>query len=96
MKITNKLIQDIAALAKLEFDEQSAEQMKADLEKIIGFVDKLSEIDTEGVEPLIYLSEGANERREDEIKAVVSQVEALKNAPEKDSDYFKVPTVLKK
>ena len=96
MEITNKLIQDIAALAKLEFDEQSAEQMKADLEKIIGFVDKLSEIDTEGVEPLIYLSEEVNVLREDEIKAVVSQVEALKNAPEKDSDYFKVPTVLKK
>jgi aspartyl-tRNA(Asn)/glutamyl-tRNA(Gln) amidotransferase subunit C len=96
MKITNKLIQDIAALAKLEFDEQSGEQMKADLEKIIGFVDKLNEIDTEGVEPLIYLSEEVNVLREDEIKAVVSQVEALKNAPEKDSDYFKVPTVLKK
>ena len=96
MEITNKLIQDIAALAKLEFDEQSAEQMKADLEKIIGFVDKLNEIDTEGIEPLIYLSEEVNELREDEVKAVISQVEALKNAPEKDSDYFKVPTVLKK
>ena len=96
MEITNKLIQDIAALAKLEFDEQSAKQMKADLEKIIGFVDKLNEIDTEGVEPLIYLSEEVNVLREDEVKAVISQVEALKNAPEKDSDYFKVPTVLKK
>ena len=96
MEITNKLIQDIAALAKLEFDEQSAEQMKADLEKIIGFVDKLNEIDTEGIEPLIYLSGEVNVLREDEVKAVISQVEALKNAPEKDSDYFKVPTVLKK
>ncbi len=96
MKITNKLIQDIAALAKLEFDEKSAEQMKVDLERIIGFIDKLSEIDTDGVEPLIYLSEEVSVLREDEIKAVVSQVEALKNAPEKDSDYFKVPTVLKK
>ena len=96
MEITNKLIQDIAALAKLEFDEKSAEQMKADLEKIIGFFDKLSEVDTDGVEPLIYLSEEVSVLREDEIKAVVSQVEALKNAPEKDSDYFKVPTILKK
>ncbi|MEC8853008.1 MAG: Asp-tRNA(Asn)/Glu-tRNA(Gln) amidotransferase subunit GatC [Bacteroidota bacterium] len=96
MEITNKLIQDIAALAKLEFDKKSAEQMKADLEKIIGFFDKLSEIDTDGVEPLIYLSEEVSVLREDEIKAVVSQVEALKNAPEKDSDYFKVPTILKK
>ncbi|HIE72906.1 MAG TPA: Asp-tRNA(Asn)/Glu-tRNA(Gln) amidotransferase subunit GatC [Flavobacteriales bacterium] len=96
MKITNKLIEDIAALAKLEFDAKSAELMKADLEKIIGFVDKLSEIDTEGVEPLIYLSEEVNVLREDEIRAVISQVEALKNAPQKDSDYFKVSTVLKK
>ena len=96
MKITNKLIQDIAALAKLEFDKKSAEQMKVDLERIIGFIDKLSEIDTDGVEPLIYLSEEVSVLREDRIKAMVSQVEALKNAPEKDSDYFKVPTVLKK
>ena len=96
MEITNKLIQDIAALAKLEFDEKSAEQMKVDLEKIIGFFDKLSEVDTDGVDPLIYLSEEVSVLREDEIKAVVSQVEALKNAPEKDSDYFKVPTILKK
>jgi aspartyl-tRNA(Asn)/glutamyl-tRNA(Gln) amidotransferase subunit C len=96
MKITNKLIQDIAALAKLEFDEKSAEKMKVDLEKIIRFMDKLSEVDTDGVEPLIYLSEEVNVLREDEIKATISQVEALKNAPEKDSDYFKVPTILKK
>ena len=96
MKITNKLIQDIAALAKLEFDEKSTEKMKVDLERIIRFIDKLSEIDTDGVEPLIYLSEEVNVLREDEIKAVISQVEALKNAPEKDSDYFKEPTILKK
>ena len=96
MKITDKLIREIAVLAKLDFDKNSAEQMKADLEKIIGFIDKLSEVDTNGVEPLIYLSDEVNVLREDEIKAVVSQVEALKNAPDKDSDYFKVPTVLKK
>ena len=96
MKITDKLIREIAALAKLDFDKCSAEEMKADLEKIIGFVDKLSEVNTDGVEPLIYLSDEVNVLREDEIKAVVSQVEALKNAPDKDSDYFKVPTVLKK
>ena len=96
MKITDKLIREIAALAKLDFDKNSAEKMKADLEKIIGFIDKLSQIDTDGVEPLIYLSDELNVLREDEIKTVVSQIEALQNAPDKDSDYFKVPTVLKK
>ena len=96
MEVNNKLIQDLSRLAKLQFDEKSADKMKEDLEKIIGFVNKLSEIDTEGIEPLIYLSDEVNTLRKDEIKAVVSQVEALKNAPDKDSDYFKVPTVLKK
>jgi aspartyl-tRNA(Asn)/glutamyl-tRNA(Gln) amidotransferase subunit C len=63
---------------------------------MIGFVDKLSEIDTEGIEPLIYMSEEENVLRVDEISNEVSQENALKNAPEKDSDYFKVPTVLRK
>ncbi len=96
MEVNNKLIQDLSRLAKLKFDEQAAEKMKGDLDKIIGFVDKLSEIDTEGIEPLIYLSEEVNVLRTDEIANEVSQESALKNAPQKDSDYFKVPTVLKK
>ena len=96
MEVNNKLIQDLSRLAKLKFDASSAEKMKEDLEKMIGFVDKLSEIDTEGIEPLIYLSEEENVLRADEISNEVSQEDALKNAPEKDSDYFKVPTVLKK
>ena len=96
MEVNNKLIEDLSRLAKLEFDEKSAEKMKADLKKIISFVNKLSEIDTVGVEPLIFLSEEVNVLRTDEIANEVSQEDALKNAPQKDSDYFKVPTVLKK
>jgi aspartyl-tRNA(Asn)/glutamyl-tRNA(Gln) amidotransferase subunit C len=96
MKVDNQLIEDLARLAKLKFDKQAIEKMKADLESILGFVDKLSEIDTEGVDPLIYLSEELNVLRTDEIGEEITQEDALKNAPEKDSDYFKVPTVLKK
>jgi len=96
MKVDNQLIEDLARLAKLKFDKQAIEKMKADLESILGFVDKLSEIDTEGVDPLIYLSEELNVLRTDEIGEKITQEDALKNAPEKDSDYFKVPTVLKK
>tara|TARA_B100000768_G_scaffold167122_1_gene171001 strand:+ start:1126 stop:1428 length:303 start_codon:yes stop_codon:yes gene_type:complete len=94
--IDNKLVADLSRLAKLKFDASKAEKMKSDLDKIIGFVDKLSEIDTEGIEPLIYLSEEVNVLRVDEIKHEVSKENALKNAPQKDSDYFKVPTVLRK
>ena len=96
MEINNKLIEDISKLAKLKFDESSSEKMKDDLEKILAFVDKLNEIDTEGVEPLIYMSDEVNVLRVDEISEETAQDEALKNAPQKDSDYFKVPTVLKK
>ena len=96
MEINKRLIQDIAKLAKLEFDAKSTEEMKADLEKMLAFVDKLNEIDTDGVDPLIYMSDEMNVLREDEITEETSQKDALKNAPSKDSDYFKVPTVLKK
>ena len=94
--INEKLVSDLSKLAKLKFDALKTEKMKEDLEKIIGFIDKLSEIDTTGVEPLIYLSKEVNVLRVDEIKHEVSQENALKNAPQKDSDYFKVPIVLKK
>ena len=96
MEVNNKLIQDIAKLSKLKFDDSAEEKMKVDLEKMLDFVDKLREIDTEGVDPLIYMSEEVNVLREDKVTEETSQKDALKNAPEKDSDYFKVPTVLKK
>ena len=96
MEVNNKLIQDIAKLSKLKFDDSAEEKMKADLGKMLDFVDKLNEIDTEGIDPLIYMSEEVNVLREDKVTEETSQEDALKNAPEKDSDYFKVPTVLKK
>ena len=96
MKVENKLIDDLSRLAKLNFDEKTIEEMKSDFENILGFVDKLSEMDTEGVEPLIYLSDEVNMLRPDKINEKVTQEEALRNAPNKDSDYFKVATVFKK
>ena len=70
--------------------------MENDLKKIIGFVNKLSEIDTDNVDPLIYLSEEINVLRKDNLTSNLSQQEALKNAPKKDSDYILVPKVIKK
>ena len=96
MEVNNKLIQDIAKLSKLKFDDFAEEKMKVDLEKMIAFVEKLNEIDTKVVDPLIYISEEINVLRKDNVTEETSQEDALKNAPEKDSDYFKVPTVLKK
>ncbi len=96
IKVDDKLIANLSRLAKLKFYEESSKRMKSDLKTILGFVDRLSEVDTEGIEPLVYPSEEVNVLRADEISNEVSQENALKNAPQKDSDYFKVPTVLKK
>ena len=96
MKVDNKLISDLARLAKLQFDEKSSLSMQEDFKKILAFVDKLSEINTEDVEPLKYLSEEKNVLRDDEKAENISQEDALKNAPEKDSDYILVPKVINK
>lgn len=94
--INDELINKLSKLAKLKFDDHAKEKIKNDLDKIIKFIDKLEEVNTDNVDPLIYLSEEVNNFRDDTVKDEVSQAEALKNAPKKDSDYFKVPTVLKK
>ena len=96
IKVDQKLISNLSKLAKLKFDKKSAEKMKADLNVMLHFVDVISKIDTTDVKPLIYLNKEVNVLRDDEIKYKISQENALKNAPQKDSDYFKVPTVLKK
>ncbi len=96
MKVNDKLIANLSRLAKLKFDSKSAEKIKSDLNTILKFVDIISKTDTNSLKPLIYISEETNVLRKDEVTNQVSQEDALKNAPGKDSDYFKVPTVLTK
>tara|TARA_B100001113_G_C20966988_1_gene560024 strand:- start:224 stop:517 length:294 start_codon:yes stop_codon:yes gene_type:complete len=95
MEVNNKLIQHIAQLSKLKFDLKSSEKMKVDLEKILSFIDKLNEVETKDIEPLIYMSDETNVLRCDDFSKNTSQEEALSNAPQKDSDYFIVPRVIK-
>jgi aspartyl-tRNA(Asn)/glutamyl-tRNA(Gln) amidotransferase subunit C len=96
MKIDSKTVDKLAELARLEFDEASRNEIVNDLNRIVSFVQKLDEIDTSSVEPLIYLTDTTNAMRNDEVKQVITQAEALKNAPKRDSDYIKVPKVLDK
>jgi aspartyl-tRNA(Asn)/glutamyl-tRNA(Gln) amidotransferase subunit C len=96
MKIDNELVDRLSELSKLEFDEQAKEGLKKDLQKIFDLVEKLREIDVEGVEPLIYMTDEKNVLRKDVVKDTVTREEALLNAPQHDSDYFKVPKVIKK
>jgi aspartyl-tRNA(Asn)/glutamyl-tRNA(Gln) amidotransferase subunit C len=96
MKITDETIDHLAHLSRLEFNGEQKERIKADLTKIIGFVDQLSGVNTDGVEPLVFMTESENVLRDDVDVVTISQADALKNAPVHDSDYFKIPTVLKK
>lgn len=90
------MVEKLAHLSRLKFNETEKTEIKKDLEKMIGFVEKLNELNLDGVKPLLHMSEEINMLREDEIKGSVSREEALKNAPEKDEQFFKVPKVIKK
>lgn len=96
MKVTDKLIDSLAALAKLSFDKVDKKQIRQDLERMLEFVEKLNELNTKNVEPLIHVTQETDNLREDVVKEELSREEGLKNAPKKDSDYFRVPKVLDK
>ncbi len=96
MKIDLKTVDHLAHLARLEFENESKEAIVNDLNRILSFVDKLNEIDTDNIAPLIYMTDETNVLREDHIHETISQAQALKNAPKKDSDYFRVPKFLEK
>ena len=90
------MIDKLANLARLEFNAKEKEEIKNDLEQMIGFIDKLNELDTTGVEPLLHMSENINVLREDEVTGTLGRKDALKNAPLHDDQFFKVPKVIKK
>jgi len=94
MVIDDKTLENIAHLARLEFVDDEKEKIKNDLSRMLSFIDQLNELDTSNVEPLIYLSDRINVLRNDEVHQEITQKEALKNAPLKDSDYFKVPKTI--
>ncbi|MCK5087603.1 MAG: Asp-tRNA(Asn)/Glu-tRNA(Gln) amidotransferase subunit GatC [Melioribacteraceae bacterium] len=95
MSVTKKDVEHIAKLARLEFNDEEINDYTQQLNKILEYVDKLNELDTENVEPLSHPVEGSNVFREDELKPSVSRDDALVNAPDKTDEFFKVPKVIK-
>jgi aspartyl-tRNA(Asn)/glutamyl-tRNA(Gln) amidotransferase subunit C len=96
MEVTNEMVEKIAHLARLHVPESEKETMRKDLQQMISFVDKLNELDTTGVEPLLHMSNNVNMVREDEVKGSITTEDGLKNAPVSDGVFFKVPKVIKK
>ena len=96
MELSEELIDHIAHLSRLSFEGAEKDAIRQDMQRMISFVDKLSELDTNGVEPLIFMTDEINRLREDVPVVTINQKEALKNAPRKDSDYIRIPKVLNK
>ena len=97
MHVDDALIDRLAALSKLEFPEGEKSAIRNDLEKILSFMEKLNELNTDGVEPLVYVNEDEyNVFREDKIEHPISREEALLNAPLKDAEFIKVPKFVNK
>ena len=95
MEINRETLLKLAHLARLNFSSESEQEMLKGLNDMISWVEKLHEVDTEGVEPLTNMSKQVNSWREDEVKSDITRAQALKNAPKEDGEFFKVPKVLK-
>jgi len=91
MNLTREDVLKLADIAKLELRETQADALLGDLEKMLGFVDKVRALDLDGVEPLVYMTDRENVLRDDVPTEALSHADALRNAPGADSDYFRVP-----
>jgi aspartyl-tRNA(Asn)/glutamyl-tRNA(Gln) amidotransferase subunit C len=96
MNIDNETIAKMAHLARLEVNVNEQDSLLKDMNNILHFMEKLNELDTSEVEPLIYLTDEVNVFREDIIKHEITPAQGLQNAPNHDDKYFKVAKVIDK
>jgi len=96
MEVTDALVDNLANLSRLRFTEAEKTEIKGDLQRMIAFVEKLQEVDTTGTATLLHMTDAINVYREDKVKGSLAREEAMKNAPETDGVFFKVPKVIKK
>lgn len=96
MDVNDEMVEKLAHLSRLQFNETEKLEIKNDLQRMIGFVEKLNELNLDRVEPMLFMSDEVNVLRDDEIKGSITREEALKNAPFHDGQFFKVPKVIKK
>ena len=96
MEVNEALIDNLSNLARLEFNAAEKAAIGQDLQRMIGFVEKLGELDTTGVEPLLHMSPETDVLRDDLPGGSISRQEALSIAPATDGVYFEVPKVIRK
>lgn len=94
MSVTKKDVDYVADLARLQLTEEETESLADDMNQILDYMTTLEEVDTSDVEPLEHVIDLEYRLREDKAKEPISHEDALKNAPDADSDYFRVPRVI--
>lgn len=94
MSVTVEEVRHIADLARLRFSDEEEEQLAEEMNQVLDHMDKLSELDTEDVEPMSHVLDISNVYRDDEAEQRITREEALKNAPHADHQYFRVPKVI--
>jgi aspartyl-tRNA(Asn)/glutamyl-tRNA(Gln) amidotransferase subunit C len=96
MKLSREEVKHIAMLSRLELKEEEVEKFQTQLSEILDFVEKLNELDTEGIDPKFQIIPPQNVLREDVSGVSLSREKTFMNAPETDGEYFIVPKVVKK
>lgn len=95
MQVDKETLHKVAHLARLNIKPEEEAKLLNDMSEILTWVNKLEEVDTEGVTPLTHMTAEVNAMRPDQAVETISRKDALKNAPEKDDKFFKVPKVLR-
>ncbi len=91
MGVTVDDVRHVAVLAKLAFADEELESFTNEMNEILGFVGKLREVDVAGVEPAFRVLRRENVLRADDVQEMLSQDDALSNAPDRDGDFFRAP-----
>ena len=94
MGVSIKDVKKIAKLAKLEFKDEELEKFTLQMNEILDYMEQLSEINTDNVEPLYHVIEVGNVLRNDEVKPSYLREEMLNNAPVKSDEFILVPRVI--
>lgn len=94
MKISRKEVQHVSELARLNLSKEEQEKLLEQLNQILTYMDKLNELDTEGIEPLSHVLPIRNVFKEDKMKESLPRETLLANAPAKEGDFYEVPKVI--
>lgn len=94
MSLSEKDVQYVAKLSRLEITDQETAKYTQQLANILQYVEQLEKLDTSNVEPMAHILEMKNVFRKDEAKPSLSQAEVLSNGPEVQSGHFKVPKIM--